>query len=357
MAELKISVLVPLSGPAGLFGPSSRDCALLAASEINHLGGILDAEIKLDFIDAGKPKAGIIKELSASIEHGCQVLIGAHDSFVRNTVCEHIQGSLPYIYSPPYEGDEIRKGIFVLGETPYQQLSPVIPWFMDKKGINTWYMIGNNYEWPYVTNWLAKQFIGLIGGEVLGEEYVPFESENFDHTLRQIETLQPDAVLITLVGSDSINFNRGFAGYGLSKSIIRFGPLIEENTLLGIGVENSTGIFSASGYFTSLQTEENQRFIKRYTDKFGDDAPMLNVIGQSCYDALHFFAKLAAKARSIEVKKLSSIGEGFTFDSPRGQISMNNHHSTKTIYLAEADGIDFEILTSFTRVPANAPGH
>ena len=123
---------------------------------------------------------------------------------------------------------------------------------MQEKEVDTWYMVGNCYQWPYTTNWLAKQFIGLIGGEVLGEEYVPFGSENFDHTLRQIEETCPDAVFITLVGADSVHFNRAFAARDLSNRILRYGPLIEENTLLGIGMECSKGIFSSSGYFTCL---------------------------------------------------------------------------------------------------------
>ena len=358
MDGLTVSVLVAMSGASGIFGPSTRDCALLAAEEINQsIGGLLGSRINLEFIDVGQDSPVFMEKLDRLLADNCKAFIGAHDSAVRNIVSRHIQGSIPYIYTPPYEGDETGKGLFVLGETPYQQLSPVIPWFMQEKQVNTWYMVGNAYQWPCTTNWLAKQFIGLIGGEVLGEEYVPIGSENFDHALRQIEELSPDAVLITLVGSDSVDFNRAFARKGLADNILRYGPLIEENTLLGVGVECSKGIFSSSGYFTCLDTIENRNFMDRYTAKFGNNAPMLNVIGQSCYDGLHFLAKLTAKAKSLDVRKLTSVTEDFTFESPRGSMVIHNRHSTKTIYLAEAEGIDFKIIKSFTSIPANAPGH
>ena len=246
-------------------------------------------------------------KLDRLLTDNCKAIIGTHDSAVRSTVSRHIQGNIPYIYTPPYEGDETGKGLFVLGETPYQQLSPVLPWFMQEKQVNTWYMVGNAYQWPYTTNWLAKQFIGITGGEVLGEEYVPFGSENFEHELRQIEELCPDAVLVTLVGSDSVNFNRAFAEKGLADKIIRYGPLIEENTLLGIGVDCTEGIFSSSGYFTCLDTIENRTFMERYAAKFGNNAPMLNVVGQSCYDGLHFLSRLTAKAKSLDVQKLALL--------------------------------------------------
>lgn len=357
MDEVTVGILVPMSGAAGLFGPSICDCALLAAEEINQQGGLIGARLNLEFIDTGREHRVFMRELERLLAKNCKALVGAHDSAVRNAVFRHIRGRIPYVYTPPYEGNETGKGLFILGETPYQQLSPVIPWLMREKEVNTWYMVGNSYQWPYTTNWLAKQFIGLTGGEVLGEEYVSFGSENFDHALKQIEETCPDAVLITLVGADSVNFNRSFAERGLAEKILRYGPLIEENTLLGIGVECSKGIFSSSGYFTCLQTEENRGFIHRYTLKFGENAPMLNVVGQSCYDGLHFLAGLTAKAKSLDVQKLTSVTEGFTYASPRGPIVMHNRHSIKTIYLAEAQGIDFKIVRSFMDISANAPGH
>ena len=358
MDDLTVSILVAMSGASGLFGPSTRDCALLAAEEINQsAGGLLGSEINLEFIDVGQDSPVFMEQLDRLLANNCKAIIGSHDSAVRHIVSRHIQGNIPYIYTPPYEGDETGKGLFVLGETPYQQMSPAIPWFMQEKQVNTWYLVGNAYQWPYTTNWLGKQFIGLIGGEVLGEEYVPFGSENFDYVLRQIEELCPDAVLITLVGSDSVDFNRAFAEKGLADKTIRYGPLIEENTLLGIGVECSKGIFSSSGYFTCLDTTQNRNFMERYAAKFGNNAPMLNVVGQSCYDGLHFLAKLTTKAKSLDVQKLASFTEGFTFESPRGSMVIHNRHSTKTIYLAEAEGIDFKIIKTFTDIPANAPGH
>ena len=129
MDGLTVSVLVAMSGAAGLFGPSTRDCALLAAEEINEtMGGLLGSEINLDFIDVGQDSAVFIEQLDRLLADGCKAIIGTHDSAVRTTVSRHIQGKIPYVYTPPYEGDETGKGLFVLGETPYQQLSPVIRW-------------------------------------------------------------------------------------------------------------------------------------------------------------------------------------------------------------------------------------
>src|ERR1700748_3990 len=51
--RLRIAFLIPLSGPAGLWGPSCQASAELASQEVNAAGGILGRAIELGFADAG----------------------------------------------------------------------------------------------------------------------------------------------------------------------------------------------------------------------------------------------------------------------------------------------------------------
>lgn len=54
---LKVGVLVPMSGPAGLFGPSSKNCAQMAVDKINAEGGIFGRIIEPIYTDVGVPPA------------------------------------------------------------------------------------------------------------------------------------------------------------------------------------------------------------------------------------------------------------------------------------------------------------
>ena len=49
---LRVGLLIPLCGPAGLWGPSCQCSAELAAAEINRDGGILGREVELVLADA-----------------------------------------------------------------------------------------------------------------------------------------------------------------------------------------------------------------------------------------------------------------------------------------------------------------
>lgn len=352
---LKVGILIPLSGPAGLFGPSSQNCAQLAVDEVNAGGGVLGRMIEPIFADVGGPPADATQAaLKLWKGEGVEAFIGMHDSAVRGALTNLFKGQVPYIYTPVYEGGECSPGTYVLGETPEQQLAPVIPWIASEKGASKWYLIGNDYNWPRDTNAAAKGYIANSGGEVVGEEYLPFTADNFDSNLAKIKNTGADAVLITLVGGASVGFNRAFASFGLADSALRLGTLIEENTLAGIGAENSKNLYSSAGYFANIDTPAAKAFAEKYNDRFGADAAALNSLGESCYDGVLLLDALAEKAGSLSPADMDAAADGTTYEGPRGSATMSNRHVSKDIYLAEADGAKFRVIKTFNDV---APGN
>lgn len=353
-ADIKVGVLVPDSGPAGLFGPSARNAATLAATKINAEGGINGEQIELVFADVGVPPAEAAQAaLRLWKGERVQAFVGMHDSAVREALLGRFKGEVPYVYTPVYEGKACADGLYVTGETPSQQLAPVIPYLMDAEAVSKWYLIGHDYNWPRDTNALAKGYIDTAGGEVVGEEYLPFTVAEFDSSLQRIKESGADAVLITLVGGGSVGFNVSFAGFGMDKQAIRLGTLIEENTLAGIGADNANRLFSTSGYFTSIEGEAAATFASDYAAAFGADAPALNTLGQSTYEGLMLLDALAEKAGSLDVAAMDGAAEGLTWSTPRGDNTMTGRHMAQNIYLANGTGGTFEVVTSFDSVASS----
>ncbi len=348
---IKVGVLIPLSGPAGLFGPSSQNCANLAIDEINKAGGLLGNMIEPVFADVGGAPADA-KQAALKLWKGEKVkaFIGMHDSAVRGALTNLFKGQIPYIYTPVYEGGECSKGVYVIGETPAQQLQPVIPYLSSQKDVNRWYLIGNDYNWPRDTNAIAKKYINEAGGKIVGEEYLPFTADNFDSNLAKIKQSGANGVLITLVGGASVGFNRAFANFGLSSQAIRLGTLIEENTLMGIGAENSKNLFASAGYFANIDTGSAKSFAQKYYQKFGQDAAILNALGESCYEGVILLQALVKKAESFSVGQIEKMAQGVSYTGPRGQATLEARHFAKDIYLAEAQGTTFNVLKTFSDV-------
>jgi len=354
LADIRIGVLVPDSGPAGLFGPSSRNSAMLAAEQINASGGINGEQIELLFADVGVPPAEAAQAaLRLWRGDGVEAFVGMHDSAVREALIGRFGGQVPYVYTPVYEGNSCAPGLYVTGETPSQQLAPVIPYLMEQEGVSRWYLIGHDYNWPRDTNALAHGYIADAGGEVVGEEYLPFTVAEFDSSLQRIRESGADAVLITLVGGGSVGFNVSFAGFGLDEQAIRLGTLIEENTLAGIGADNANRLFASAGYFAAIETEAATEFSAEYTTAFGADAAALNGLGQSTYEGLMLLAGLANAAGSLEVEAMDAAAEGFSWSSPRGDNMLAGRHMAQTIYLADGSGGSFTVTASFATVASS----
>lgn len=347
----KVGVLIPQSGPAALFGPSSRACAELAAAEINGRGGVAGRPLQLVFGDAGLPPAEV-SQSALRLWRGerCEAFVGMHDSAVRGALVGLFKGQVPYVYTPVYEGAECSPGTWVLGETPQQQLQPVLPWLAKERSLKRWYLIGNDYNWPRDSNAQAKKYIGTSGGSVVGEEYLPFTVDNFDASLAKIRQANADAVLITLVGGASVSFSRAFASFGLADKVTRLGTLIEENTVAGIGAQNTLNLYASAGYFASIDTPAARAFAARYAQKFGPQAPQLNALAQSCYDGLLLLEAMGNKAKSLQVPALEKIAEGLRYSGPRGEATLQARHTRKDIFLARADGTALKVVQTFSGV-------
>ncbi|MES2951314.1 MAG: substrate-binding domain-containing protein [Pseudomonadota bacterium] len=348
---VKIGLLIPLSGIASLFGPSSQYCAELAVDEINGRGGLAGRPIELIVSDAGGAPAQAAKAaLKLWKSDRVEAFVGMHDSSVRGALVSLFKGQIPYVYTGVYEGGECSAGTYVLGETPEQQLEPVIPFLAQEHAAKRWYLIGNDYIWPHNTNTAAKKFIAAAGGQVVGEEYLPFAVDNFDSSLIKIRDKKADAVLITLVGSASVSFNRAFAGFGLADKLVRLGTLIEENTLAGIGAANSVGLYSSSGYFVGVQTAQAVGLERRYSRKYGEKAPVLNDLAESCYEGLLLLEAMTKNTGGLNVAEIEPIAQGLRYDGPRGRTTLRNRHATRDIFLALADGNTFKIVKTFSQV-------
>lgn len=342
-ADFVVGLLVPINGSAGLWGPSSIACAQLAQAEINAAGGLRDRRLRLRVIDSSDEALEVGTVTGELMRCGAiDAIVGMHTSQVRQRVLRDVARQIPYVYTPLYEGGERTPGVFALGETPGQQLRPALEYLMERYRARRWMFIGNDYVWPRVSHRLAARYLGDRGGMLLGDRYLPFGVEDHSQLLDEIRRLRPDAILLSLVGQDAVNFNRAFGRCGLSRDIFRLSCAIEENGLLAIGADNTDGLFVSSGYFAALDNDANMAFKERYYNHFGQRAPTLNALGQSTYEGMHFMAALARRAADDEAPLIGPLATPLPFRSVRGIRYLGNDHCTQPAYLAEARGHFFQ---------------
>lgn len=342
---LNVALVVPLQGPAGIFGPSCESCATLAAEEVNAAGGVLGRELNLVPVDGGAPPAVVAAELDALVSAGAvDAVTGWHISAVREAVAPRIRGRVPYAYTALYEGGEQRPGLFLTGETPDLQLGPSLSWFAEAAGVRRWTIVGDDYVWPRRSAQVATEHLRRIGGTVCDEMYVPLGTEDFSRVLHRVEASGCDAVLMLLIGNDAVEFNRAFGAVGLDREILRFSSLIEENVLLASGPENTRGLLTSAGYFEDLATASGLDFAAAHAHRFGPDAPVLNSLGESCYEGVRLLTELMRRAGSPEVPAMTAVAEGLAYESPRGTVEVHGRHLRQQVFLAVADGVAWDVV-------------
>jgi urea transport system substrate-binding protein len=348
--ELNIALCVPLGGAAGIWGPSALASARLAVAELNSASGITGRPCRLITLNAGDDAHEIEDSLIDLVEEGeVDALVGMHTSAVRHELLSAIGGRIPFVYTPLYEGGERTPGVFAIGETISKQLRPSIRWLCEHHRPRRWMLIGNDYVWPRASHQFAHRFVSESNGDVVGELYLPFGGGDYDYVLDQIRQQRADAVLLSLIGQDAVDFNRAFGSAGLASRVLRLSCALGENELLGIGAQHTDNLYVASGYFASLDTDANLSFRERYHTHFGARAPTLDTFGQSTYEGIHFLAALLndAQQRDAGTAGLSRLGTApLSYRSARGAVYAGGRVNRVPIYLARVDGHAFRILTS-----------
>jgi urea transport system substrate-binding protein len=344
--RLEVAFVVPRSSPAGMFGPSCETCGRLAADEINANGGVLGRELRLRLVNGGRAPSVVAREVDTLVTSGeVQAVAGWHISAVRQQLAPVAAGRVPYVYSPLYEGGERTDGVFLAGETPERQVLPALRWMARELGVRTWCIVGDDYVWPRASARAARRFARASPDvRILDEVFVPLGTEDFAPAVRRVAVSGAQGVLMFLVGSDAVRFNRTFAATGLDRRCVRLSPLMEENMLLATGADNTYELYAASGFFETLATSSGLEFSRRYTERFGLGAPALNSMGESCFEGLTLLARLAERAGSLELDRLCGAADDLAYDSPRGVVRMSGNHLLQDVYLARAAGLEFDVI-------------
>lgn len=348
-AAFTVGLVVPFAGPEAIHGPSCVLCARLATEETNGGGGVLARSLRIRIIDGGGAPGRVAREVGHLVTTGAiDAVVGWHTSRVRRRVAAVLRGRVPYVFTALYEGGETTPGVVPIGETPDLQVFPGLRWMAEEIGVRRWFVVGDDYVWPRRTTAAVAAMLDHRRGPRIDEaHFVGLGTSEFGPVLDAIAAGRSDGVLMLLVGRDAVEFNRQFARRGLEDRCARFTPLLDESVLREIGPAASRDVFTASGYFEALPTPDSLGFGARYVHRFGPDAPVLNAPGESCYEGLRLLAEMVERAGSADVERLARLAGGSVYHGPRGTVRLTGARAEQRIYIAAADGADYDVLDSW----------
>lgn len=348
MFTIRLGLLIAQSGSAGLWAPSAEACGRLAVDEINRASGILRQPVELSVIDAGPTSETAGRAAANAIRFdGVHGIIGMLPSYAREAVATATNDTVPFVYTPQFEGFAPERQVMTTGETAGELLAPAINWLSGKTAARRYFLCGNDYVWPRSSLSIARKLIHRAGGIVTGEGFVPVGVHDYDEILDRIKTTRADVVLPYFLGSDAIVFNRAFCAAGLSSSVLRFTSAIDETIVYGLAPRETENLYASSAYFSSIRTRNNGAFLERYHMAYGENPPPANAFGQSCYEGVYSLAALVEEAGGFDTKQLGRLyGRILQQRTARGSEPKAVVGGRHPVHVARLDGYDFKILAS-----------
>ena len=349
-----VGILHSSTGTMAISETGSIEAEKLAIAQINESGGILGRQIKIIQEDGASDWptfAEKAKKLLAS-DH-VAAIFGCWTSASRKAVLPVLEQLNGMLYYPTfYEGLEQSKNVIYTGQEATQQVLEGLNWVNREKNGKTFYLIGSDYIWPRTSNKIARKHIEghLTGCKVVGEDYFPLGSTQFNSVINKIKLTKPDVIFTTVVGGSNVAFYKQLkaAGVNLSKQTL-LTISVTEDEIEGIGGENIAGAFSSMKYFQSLDNDNNKKFVAAFKKAYGEKS-VIGDVAQAAYLGPWLWKFTVEKANSFDVDKISAASGGVEFkDAPEGYVRIDpNHHlwSKSLVGEAQADGQFKVVYTS-----------
>jgi ABC-type branched-subunit amino acid transport system substrate-binding protein len=348
----RLGLLLPLSGPLGLTGPSALDAACLACSEVNTAGGVKGRPIELVVSDVGGSPVKASREARVLAYGGVvDAFVGLHTSDVHRAIEASLGGGTPYIFTPPHEGGTRLPGVVLLGDSPFQQLAPALDWLTRRRRLRRWALVGSDYIWTWSVHRVATPLVRSVGGEVVLERLVPFgldPGRDSEELIDALVKVRVDAVLLSLIGRDLAMFNRAFSRANLGSRIVRLSGSLEENGLLAAGGDDSGELYASMRSFAGQQESRRIALAENHRKLFGEHAPVLDAYSEGCYDGVHLAAALASadglnasQAQRLSEHLLSPLDSG---TARKAWAAAPLGRPRSGTYIARADGLDLSVI-------------
>ncbi|NQX10939.1 urea ABC transporter substrate-binding protein [Microbacteriaceae bacterium VKM Ac-2855] len=348
---IKLGFLNSLTGGMAISEKTVSNVLHMAADEINADGGILGKQIEYVQEDGATDWPTFAEKTEKLLTQDCVgAIFGGWTSSSRKAVKPVVEENNGLFFYPvQYEGLEASPNIYYTGATTNQQILPAMD-YLAAQGVKTLFLAGSDYVFPRTANAIIKLYAAELGIEIVGEEYVPLDKDDWTTQVSKIVAADPDFVFNTINGSSNVGFIKAYYDAGLTPDttpIISVSIAEEEAPAMGHEV---TGNYASWNYFQSLESPANTTFIddwKAYPGSSGVTSDPM----EAAYISLYLYKELVEAAGSFEVDDVNAAAAagGISFDAPEGTVTLNgdNHHISKEGHIGKINAENqFDIVWS-----------
>jgi branched-chain amino acid transport system substrate-binding protein len=351
---IQLGAVLSITGPGGVYGPQSRDGAMLAVDQINSSGGVNGAQINLTVEDDASDKPTSAQKAQALIQqNNVLALLGptlSNSAVAVHPLAESLKVPILAVSTT---------GIHIVPDCNYPSAAPCQYVFRDSLGEQT--AIPDNIK-SYAGDAHPKTGVLLVaqddkfssdGGTIVQgtvDQYgiqllkvIKFNKGEADLSpyVTQAVQLHPDVIFITSLGGIPAKIMIGARTLGWQGQFLG-GNGFNTATVSAQAGAAGKGARSASAWYIGNTFPSNAEFVAAYKAKYNKDPDQFSAQG---YTGIKILADAAKRANLTftdlagDRDKLRKAMETVNIQTPLGPFQFTSNHDVKqTVWIIEMDG-------------------
>ena len=338
-AEVKVGMIVTLSGPPAALGQQAVDGFQLA---LDQLGGELGGEETTLIVEDDELKPDVALSKANSLVEGEEVdfVVGTIFSNMLQAIFRPVVESETFLISPnagpsTFAGRNCNPYFFV---TSYQnnQNAEVMGAYAQQAGIEKVFMIAPNYQAGRDN---MEGFRKHYEGEIANEIYVPLSHQDFSPQIARMATSDADAVFAFMPGGLGVRFVGQFRSAGLAEEMEFMSVFTTDETTLPAQKDDALGFKAAGNWAPDMDNEQSREFVAAFEEKYGY---VPGGYAMQAYDTAMLIDSALQKTGGMDDKDaFREALRAADFTSLRGDFEFNtNHYPIQDFYQLQVEQRD-----------------
>lgn len=313
---IRIGGVTSLSGPYQGYGGEIRDGIQFAVDEANAKGGVDGRRVEVEFADeAGNPDTGRSAASKLALK-GYKLLLGGISSAVSLAISGQTQ-RMDALYIATLSKSDLITGkscnarTFRTYQSDAMDIAILKPWLKDQPQ-KSWSIIAADYAWGHDSAAGFTAAAKASGMTVNAPLFAPFGGTDFASYITQLKQSDAAGIWVANSGADLINFWKQAKQFGLidAKRMVTASG-VNTSVIQSLG-STSKGMEGIVNYSTTIETPENQAFVKAFRARFKADPGFTSVQG---YIGVRTILQAVEKAHSTKPGDVAAAMSGLEIDT------------------------------------------
>ena len=339
---LRVGVPTDLSATYATLGDEVMRAVRFATDEANAGGGVAGHMVEFKSYDTEAKPELARRQAEKLVSEGYPILTGLIASGEGLAIAPLMERWGSIYISTINKADELTGAncvprVFRVNTQSAMDAATVKPWLASRKE-KKWAIVAIDIAWGRGSGRLFGETAKALGKDIVAELYTPANTNDFAPYIEQVKNSGAEGVWVVLAGRDAINFAQQARQFGLTGAITVAGVSFTTDATVKTLGDAAKGIYGIINYSATLDTPENDAFVKAWTAKY--NAPPRNFEGET-YLGMQVLFQAVKAANSVKPDDVAKALSGREFDTILGKLIMRaeDHQLLKPNYFGVVEDV------------------